>query len=98
MELLSKCVGCMHHGGNMSQQWRTIVRLKALAITPAIQSETNAEGMTLLSKGNWRWYTAWPEGLADEEIPERLDLSQHTVDYSFECLTDWVCPAGGFLS
>ena len=78
VDLLCKCVRCVHHGEIWASNRELLFALEALAIAPAIRA-TNAEGMSLLSKRELEVVRSLAEGLTNREIAERLDLSQHTV-------------------
>jgi len=78
VDLLCKCIRCVHHGQIWANSAQMEVALEALASAPAVRA-VNAEGINLLSKREMQVVRYLAEGLTNREIAERLELSQHTV-------------------
>ena len=78
VELLCKCIQCVHEGQVWASSREMIVALDALASAPTVRA-VNAHGLSLLSKRELQVVRCLAEGLSNREIAQRLDLSQHTV-------------------
>jgi DNA-binding NarL/FixJ family response regulator len=78
VDLLSKCIHCVHQGQIWANSSQMVIAMEALANTPAFRA-LNAEGVNLLSKRELEVVRCLAEGLTNREIAERLALSQHTV-------------------
>ena len=78
VELLCKCILCVHEGQVWASSREMIVALDALASAPTVRA-VNAHGLSLLSKRELQVVRCLAEGLSNREIAQRLDLSQHTV-------------------
>jgi two-component system nitrate/nitrite response regulator NarL len=78
IELLCKCVRCVHQGQIWANSSELSLAVEALAGAPAVRA-VNADGMSLLSKRELQVVRCLAEGLTNREIAERLKLSQHTV-------------------
>jgi two-component system, NarL family, nitrate/nitrite response regulator NarL len=78
IELLCKCVRCVHQGQIWANSSELSLAVEALAGAPAVHA-VNADGMSLLSKRELQVVRCLAEGLTNREIAERLKLSQHTV-------------------
>ena len=78
IETLRKCVRCIHQGQIWANSEEMSLALKALAAAPAVHA-VNANGRALLSKREQEVVQSLAEGLTNQEIAERLGLSQHTV-------------------
>jgi len=78
IELLCKCVRCVHQGQIWANSSELALAVEALAGAPAVRA-VNADGMSLLSKRELQIVRCLAEGLTNREIAERLKLSQHTV-------------------
>lgn len=78
IEMLCKCVHCVHQG----QIWATSVQMSqavdALAAAPTVRA-TDANGLDLLSKREREIVECLAEGLSNREIAEQLGLSPHTI-------------------
>jgi two-component system, NarL family, nitrate/nitrite response regulator NarL len=78
VDLLCKCVRCVHDGQIWANSGELVAAVEALASAPAVRA-VNADGMSLLSKRELQVVHCLAEGLTNREIAERLELSQHTV-------------------
>jgi len=78
VELLCKCVRCVHEGQIWADSREMSVAVEALASAPTVRA-VNARGLSLLSKRELQVVRCLAEGLSNREIAERLELSQHTV-------------------
>jgi len=78
VELLSKCVQCVHQGQIWADSQALRVAVEALASSPTVRA-VNASGMKLLSERELQVVRCIAEGLTNREIAERLKLSQHTI-------------------
>jgi DNA-binding NarL/FixJ family response regulator len=78
IEMLSKCVRCVHQGQIWASSEALEVVLEALAGSTTVRA-VNADGMNLLSERESQVVRCVAEGLTNREIAERLKLSQHTV-------------------
>lgn len=78
IETLRKCVRCVHQGQVWANSEEMCLALKALAASPTVHA-VNANGRALLSKREQEVVQSLAEGLTNQEIAERLGLSQHTV-------------------
>jgi two-component system, NarL family, nitrate/nitrite response regulator NarL len=78
VELLCKCVRCVHQGEIWAKSSELSAVVEALASAPTVRA-VNADGMSLLSKRELQVVRYLAEGLTNKEIAERLELSQHTV-------------------
>lgn len=78
IETLRKCVRCIHQGQIWANSEEMSLALKALAASPTVHA-VNANGRALLSKREQEVVQSLAEGLTNQEIAERLGLSQHTV-------------------
>jgi DNA-binding NarL/FixJ family response regulator len=78
VELLGKCVRCVHEGQIWADSRYLGVAMEALANTPSVRA-LSAEGLNLLSEREAQVVRCLAEGLTNREIADRLDLSQHTV-------------------
>jgi len=78
VELLSKCVQCVHEGQIWADSQALRVAVEALASSPTVRA-VNASGMKLLSERELQVVRCIAEGLTNREIAGRLKLSQHTI-------------------
>ncbi|HYM74960.1 MAG TPA: response regulator transcription factor [Candidatus Dormibacteraeota bacterium] len=78
IELLSKCVRCVHEGQIWANSHDLGIAMQALADSPTVRA-VNAEGMSLLSERELQVVRCLSEGLTNREIAERMELSQHTI-------------------
>ena len=78
VELLCKCVRCVHEGQIWADTRAMSVAVEALAGVPSVRA-LDARGLSLLSKRELQVVRCLAEGLSNREIAERLKLSQHTV-------------------
>jgi two-component system nitrate/nitrite response regulator NarL len=78
VELLCKCVRCVHQGQIWANSDELTLALEALASAPAVRA-VNAEGISLLSDRELQVVRCLAEGLTNKQIAARLKLSQHTV-------------------
>jgi two-component system, NarL family, nitrate/nitrite response regulator NarL len=82
IELLSKCVRCVHQGQIWANSKDLNIALGALANSPAVRA-VNANGTSLLTERELQVVHCLSEGLTNREIAERLNLSRHTVKNYF---------------
>jgi len=82
LELLCKCVRCVHEGQIWASSRDLTIALDALANSPSVRA-INANGMNLLSERELQVVQCLAEGLTNREIAERLQLSQHTIKNYF---------------
>ena len=78
VEMLGRCVRCVHQGEIWANTREMSLAVQALASAPTIRT-VNARGLSLLSKREIQVVRCLAEGLSNREIAERLELSQHTV-------------------
>src|SRR5208337_1793902 len=78
VDLLCKCIRCVHQGQIWANSRELTMAVEALASAPAVRA-VNAEGMSLLSKRELEIVRCLAEGLTNREIAERLKLSPHSV-------------------
>ena len=78
VELLCKCVHCVHEGQVWASSRQMSLALDALASAPTVRA-VNAHGLSLLSKRELQVVRCLAEGLSNRQIADRLELSQHTV-------------------
>jgi DNA-binding NarL/FixJ family response regulator len=78
IDLLGKCVRCVHEGQIWADSRYLGIAMEALANTPSVRA-LSAEGLSLLSEREAQVVRCLAEGLTNREIADRLDLSQHTV-------------------
>jgi two-component system nitrate/nitrite response regulator NarL len=78
VDLLCKCIRCVHQGQIWANSEQMVIAMEALASAPAFHA-VNADGVNLLSKRELEVVRCLAEGLTNREIAERLGLSQHTV-------------------
>jgi len=78
VEMLRRCVRCVHQGEIWANTREMSLAVQALASAPTIRT-VNARGLSLLSKREIEVVRSLAEGLSNREIAERLELSQHTV-------------------
>jgi DNA-binding NarL/FixJ family response regulator len=78
VELLCKCVRCVHEGQIWADTRAMSIAVEALASVPSVRA-VDARGLSLLSKRELQVVRCLAEGLSNREIAERLKLSQHTV-------------------
>ena len=78
LTLLAKCVRCVHEGQIWISQEELEIVLATLSRVPAICA-VDARGMSLLTKRELEVVECVAEGLANQEIAQRLRLSKHTV-------------------
>lgn len=78
VELLCKCVRCVHEGQIWADTRAMSVAVEALASVPSVRA-LDARGLSLLSKRELQVVRSLAEGLSNREIADRLKLSQHTV-------------------
>jgi two-component system nitrate/nitrite response regulator NarL len=78
VKILEKCIECVHEG----QIWATTQELgfvlKALAATRAVRA-LNSEKLKKLSARELEIVNLLAEGLSNQEMARRLDLSTHTI-------------------
>jgi two-component system, NarL family, nitrate/nitrite response regulator NarL len=78
VEVLGRCIRCVHQGDVWANSHEVVLAVQALASAPAVRA-VNANGLSLLSKRELQVVRSLAEGLTNREIAERLKLSQHTV-------------------
>jgi DNA-binding NarL/FixJ family response regulator len=78
LEVLCKCVLCVHQGQIWADSREMSLAVEALASAPTVRT-VNARGLSLLSKREIQVVHCLAEGLGNREIANRLKLSQHTV-------------------
>jgi two-component system, NarL family, nitrate/nitrite response regulator NarL len=82
IDLLSKCVRCVHQGQIWANSKDLSIALGALANSPAVRA-VNANGTSLLTERELQVVHCLSEGLTNREIAERLNLSRHTIKNYF---------------
>lgn len=75
---LCKCIRCVHEGQIWASREELGLALDTLSSAPAIQA-VDAQGASLLTKREQEVVECVAEGLATDEIAQRLNLSKHTV-------------------
>jgi DNA-binding NarL/FixJ family response regulator len=75
---LCKCIRCVHEGQIWASREELGLALDTLGSAPAIQA-VDAQGASLLTKREQEVVECVAEGLATDEIAQRLHLSKHTV-------------------
>lgn len=78
IDLLCKCVRCVHQGQIWAKSSELSVALNALKSVPSFHA-LDANGINLLSNREMDIVHCLSEGLTNREIAVRLRLSQHTV-------------------
>jgi DNA-binding NarL/FixJ family response regulator len=78
VDLLCKCVRCVHQGEVWADSREMALAVEALASAPTVRA-VNARGLSLLSKRELQVVRCLAEGLSNREIADQLKLSQHTV-------------------
>ena len=78
LELLSKCVRCVHQDQIWARNQELRVAIGTLAKTPTVRA-VNAKGMNVLSERELQVVRCLAEGLTNREVAGRLKLSPHTV-------------------
>lgn len=78
VELLNKCIRCVHEGQIWANSHKLGVALGALADSPTARA-VNADGLNLLTGREQDVVHCLAEGLTNREIAKRLKLSRHTV-------------------
>ena len=78
VDVLCKCIRCVHQGQIWADTREMSLAVEALANAPAVRT-VDARGLTLLSKREIEVVGHLAEGLSNREIAQRLGLSQHTV-------------------
>jgi len=78
IELLSKCVRCVHEGQIWANSRHLGIAMEALASAPTVRA-VNADGMNLLTDREVQVVRCLAEGLTNREIADRLKLSRHTI-------------------
>lgn len=78
IETLRECVRRVHEGQIWANHEELALALRALASSPTVNA-MSASGRALLSRRELEVVQSLSEGLTNQEIAERLGLSQHTV-------------------
>jgi len=78
VDILGKCVRCVHEGQIWADSQQMSFAVEAIASAPAVRA-VDANGFDLLSKRELEVVRSLAEGLTNREIAEKLGLSQHTV-------------------
>lgn len=82
IELVSKCVRCVHQGQIWANSKELTIALSALANSPGVRA-VNSNGTSLLTERELEVVRCLAEGLTNREIAERLNLSRHTIKNYF---------------
>jgi DNA-binding NarL/FixJ family response regulator len=75
---LCKCIRCVHEGQIWASREELGLALDILTSAPAMRA-VDAQGASLLTKREQEVVECVAEGLATDEIAQRLNLSKHTV-------------------
>jgi two-component system nitrate/nitrite response regulator NarL len=78
VDLLGKCVRCVHQGQIWADSREMALAVEALASAPTVRA-VNSRGLSLLSNRELQVVRCLAEGLSNREIAGQLKLSQHTV-------------------
>ncbi|HEY7096252.1 MAG TPA: LuxR C-terminal-related transcriptional regulator [Terriglobales bacterium] len=78
VDILAKCVRCVHDGQIWADSEQMAFAVEALSSAPSVRA-VDANGFNLLSKRELEVVRSLAEGLTNREIAEKLGLSQHTV-------------------
>jgi DNA-binding NarL/FixJ family response regulator len=87
VDTLCKCIHSVYQGQIWASSLQMSLAVEALASEPNVRA-LDAHGIALLSKRELEVIRCVAEGLTNQEIAQRLGLSQHTIKNHLFCIFD----------